>query len=463
MTLSSEITPSQRIHFIAIGGAAMHNLALVLHQKGILVTGSDDEIYEPAQSRLQQAGLLPDQMGWFPEKITPELDAVILGMHARADNPELLKAQELGIRVYSYPEFVYQQSLNKQRVVIAGSHGKTTTTAIILHVLKFFNRKFDYLVGARVAGFDTMVKLSDDAPVIVIEGDEYFSSPIDRQPKFLHYHPHITLISGIAWDHINVYPEFEEYVRQFELLAEDSPKGGMLIYDDTDDVISVICKKERPDVQPVGYGEHPHVIRDGLTYLLKPNGEEVPLKIFGGHNMKNLNGARIVLEKLGVEDFMFYEAIQSFSGAANRLERVGENDHTVIFRDFAHAPSKLEATSTAVKSQFPERKLVAVVELHTFSSLNKYFLPQYKGKFNTPDVAAVYYSPHTIEHKKLTPISPEDIIEAFGNPALQVFTDNQALKEFLLSQQWDEANLLLMSSGTFDGLNIPELVKEVLG
>ncbi|MBO9636996.1 MAG: peptidoglycan synthetase [Siphonobacter aquaeclarae] len=459
---SPDVTTPQRIHFIAIGGAAMHNLALVLHQKGHAVTGSDDEIYEPSRSRLAQAGLLPAEMGWFPEKITADLDAVILGMHARADNPELKKAQELGIPVYSYPEFVYRQSRNKQRVVVAGSHGKTTTTAIILHVLKHFDRKFDYLVGARVAGFDTMVKLSDDAPVIVIEGDEYFSSPIDRQPKFLHYHPHITLISGIAWDHINVYPEFEEYVRQFELLAEDSPKGGALIYDETDDVVSVICKKERVDVQPIGYGEHPHVIRDGKTYLVKPDGGEVSLQIFGGHNMKNLNGAKAVLEKLGVEDFMFYEAIQSFTGAANRLERVGENSGTVIFRDFAHAPSKLEATSDAVKSQFPDRRLIACVELHTFSSLNKYFLPQYKGTFNTPDVAAVYYSPHTIEHKKLTPISPEDIVSAFGNPDLKVFTDNQSLKQFLLAQDWHNANLLLMSSGTFDGLNVPELVKEIL-
>ncbi len=462
MTSPNEIIQSQRIHFIAIGGTAMHNLALVLNQKGITITGSDDEIYEPSKTRLAQAGLLPEQMGWFPEKITPELDAVILGMHARADNPELLKAQELGIRVYSYPEFVFEQSRNKQRVVIAGSHGKTTTTAIILHVLKYFNRKFDYLVGARVAGFDTMVKLSDDAPLIVIEGDEYFSSPIDRQPKFLHYNPHITLISGIAWDHINVYPEFEAYVHQFELLAESSPKGGMLIYDDTDDVVAVICKKERTDVQPFGYTEHPHVIREGITYLLKPSGEEVPLKIFGGHNMKNLNGAKTVLEKIGIEDFMFYEAIQSFTGAANRLERAGNNDSTAIFRDFAHAPSKLEATSRAVKDQFPERKLVAVVELHTFSSLNKYFLPQYKDKFNMPDVAAVYYSPHTIEQKKLTPISPEDITEAFGNPDLKVFTDNQKLREFLMAQEWQNANLLLMSSGTFDGLNLPELAADIL-
>ncbi|MBC7892239.1 MAG: peptidoglycan synthetase [Sphingobacteriaceae bacterium] len=453
---------SPRVHFIAIGGAAMHNLALVLHQKGYLVTGSDDEIYEPSRTRLAQNGLLPDSMGWFPERLSADLDAVILGMHARPDNPELRRAQELGLRIYSYPEYVYEQSRDKQRVVVAGSHGKTTTTSLILHVLRHFNRKFDHLVGARIEGFDNMVSLSDDAPLIVIEGDEYFSSPIDRRPKFLHYHHHIALVSGIAWDHINVYPEFEAYVDQFELLAESTPKGGILVFDETDDVVSVICKKERPDILAMGYGVHPHIIREGKTYLVAPDGREVPVLVFGEHNMKNLNGARLVLEKLGIEDEMFYEAIQSFKGAANRQERIGENSHTVIFRDFAHAPSKLEATTEAVKAQFPQRRLVACVELHTFSSLNKYFLDQYRGHFDAADVPVVYYSPETIVHKGLTPIEPTDVIDAFGNPELNVFTDNQELKAFLLRQDWANTNLLMMSSGTFNGLNLPELAKEIL-
>ncbi|MCY7352958.1 MAG: Mur ligase domain-containing protein [Cytophagaceae bacterium] len=462
MTSFPPTTP-QRLHFIAIGGSAMHNLAIVLHQKGEHVTGSDDEIYEPSKTRLTQHGLLPAEMGWFPDKITADLDAVILGMHARPDNSELVRAQALGLKIYSYPEFIYEQSRDKQRVVIAGSHGKTTTTSLILHVLRYFNRKFDHLVGARIEGFDNMVKLSDDAPVIVIEGDEYFSSPIDRQPKFLHYHHHIALMSGIAWDHINVYPEFEAYVDQFELLAEATPKGGTLIFDETDDVVSVICKKERFDVQALGYGIHPHVIREGHTFLLTPTGQEVPVQVFGEHNMKNLNGARLVLEKLGIEDDMFYEAVASFRGAANRLERLGENAQTVVFRDFAHAPSKLEATTEAVKAQFPDRRLVACVELHTFSSLNKYFLDQYLNRFDAADVPVVYYSPETIAHKKLTPIEPHDVVDAFGNPRLQVFTDNQKLKAFLLAQDWHNANLLLMSSGTFNGLNLPELAKEILG
>lgn len=459
MTLT--VAPQPRLHFIAIGGAAMHNLALVLQAQGNRVSGSDDEIYEPSRSRLEAAGLLPPRLGWFPEKITPDIDAVILGMHARPDNPELLRAQELGLRIESYPSFVFSKSLDKQRIVIAGSHGKTTSTSIILHVLKHFNRKFDYLVGAKIAGFEMMASLTDDAPLIVIEGDEYFSSPIDRRPKFLHYQPHITMMTGIAWDHVNVYPEFENYVRQFEKLAEASPKGGVLIYDETDDVVAVICKKERPDVQDIGYDEHPHVIRGGRTYLLRPDGTEVPLRIFGGHNMKNLNGARLVLERLGIEDFMFYEAIQSFPGAANRLEKVAENAHTAVFRDFAHAPSKLRATTEAMQEQYPDRRLVACVELHTFSSLNKYFLPEYAQTLAAADVAAVYYSPHTIAHKKLTPIEPDDVQAAFEKENLQVFTDNQSLKRFLLEQDWDNTNLLLMSSGTFDGLNVPELAATI--
>lgn len=457
---STHNTP--HVHFIAIGGAAMHNLAIVLHQKGYQVTGSDDEIYEPSKTRLATNGLLPNEIGWFPEKIHAGLDAVILGMHARKDNPELLKAQELGLRIFSYPEYVFEQSKSKQRIVIAGSHGKTTTTSMILHVLNYFKRKFDYLVGARIEGFDNMVKLSDDAPIIVIEGDEYFSSPLDRRPKFLHYHHHIALISGVAWDHINVYPEFENYVHQFELLADATPKAGFLIYDQADDLVSVICNKERPDAQPIGYQVHPHVIRDGKTYLITPKDQEVPVLVFGEHNMKNLNGAKEVLDKIGIEEEQFYEAIQSFKGAANRLELIAKSDNVVIFRDFAHAPSKLEATTQAVKSQFPSRRLVACVELHTFSSLNKYFLDEYKDTFNQPDVAVVYYSPRTIKHKKLTPIEPQDIIEAFGNPNLKVFTDNQALRAFLLAQNWNNTNLLLMSSGTYDGLNIPEIAKEIL-
>jgi UDP-N-acetylmuramate: L-alanyl-gamma-D-glutamyl-meso-diaminopimelate ligase len=452
----------QKIHFIAIGGAAMHNLAIDLHNRGFQITGSDDEIYEPSRTLLAEKGILPAEMGWFPEKITSDLSCVILGMHARVDNPELLKAQELGIKIYSYPEFIYSQSLHKQRVVIAGSHGKTSITSMILHVLKFHNRKFDYMVGARIEGFDTMAKLSD-APVIVIEGDEYLSSPIDRQPKFLHYHPHVMLMSGIAWDHVNVYPDFNDYVHQFELLANDLPKAGSFIYDETDDLVNKIGSVERLGVKRFPYQALPNRIKDGKTFLILPNKQELEIGIFGEHNLKNLNGVRLVLAQIGIDDDEFYAAIPSFKGAAKRLELVGKNDNTVIYKDFAHAPSKVEATTKAVKAQFPDRQLVACLELHTFSSLNKDFLGEYANKLNAADVPVVYFSPKTLEHKKLPAITPEDIKVHFNNPNLHVFTDNDSLKDFLLFQSWRNTNLLMMSSGTFNGLDFGELAGLILG
>jgi len=452
----------QKVHFISIGGAAMHNLAIALHHKGITITGSDDEIVDPSRSRLQNCGLLPAQEGWFPEKISTELDAVILGMHAREANPELQKAQQLGIRIYSYPEFVYEQSLNKQRIVIVGSHGKTTVTSIILHVLRHLNRKFDYLVGAQLEGFDTMVKLTEDAPLIVIEGDEYFASPIHRKPKFLYYQHHIGLMTGIAWDHINVYPDFDEYVKQFELFAEATPKAGSLIFDKNDDLVTVICRKEREDVSRLEYDVHPHVIKDGKTYLLTPDGRQVPIAIFGEHNMRNISGAQTLLERIGVSDAGFYEAISTFKGAARRMEVVGQNSYTIFFRDFAHAPSKLEATTHAVKTQYPSRRLVACMELHTFSSLNKNFLKEYKDTFEDADVAVAYFNPHTLAHKRLEPISEKDIKNAFNRSDLQVFTDSEALKSFLLAQNWQDTNLLMMSSGNYNGLDFQALSNQIL-
>jgi UDP-N-acetylmuramate: L-alanyl-gamma-D-glutamyl-meso-diaminopimelate ligase len=451
----------QKIHFIAIGGAAMHNLAIVLHKKGFQVTGSDDEIYEPSRSLLATHGLLPETIGWFPEKITSDLSAVILGMHARADNPELLKAQELGLQVYSYPEFIYEQSRNKQRVVIAGSHGKTTITSMILHVLKYHNRKFDYMVGARIDGFNTMAGLSD-APLIVIEGDEYLASPINRESKFLFYHPHIVLMSGIAWDHINVFPVFDDYVHQFERLADMIPKAGTFVYDKTDERLAEIADKPRADVAQLGYEAHPHLVRNGRTYLLASRGREIEIEVFGLHNMKNLNGAKLILEKIGIDSEQFYEAIVSFRGAAKRLEKLGENTETVIYRDFAHAPSKVAATTVAVQEQFPERRLIACVELHTFSSLNKTFLNEYRDNLASPDIAVVFYSPQTIAHKRLEPISEEDVKKAFNRADLQVFTDRESFESFLKNQSWKATNLLLMSSGTFGGMNFEELANSLL-
>jgi UDP-N-acetylmuramate: L-alanyl-gamma-D-glutamyl-meso-diaminopimelate ligase len=440
----------------------MHNLAIALHRKGYLVTGSDDEIVEPSKGRLQQLDLLPAAIGWFPEKIHAGLQAVILGMHARIDNPELLKAQALGIRIYSYPEYIYSQCEDKQRVVIAGSHGKTSITSMILHVLRFHQRKFDYVVGARLEGFETTVKLTEAAPVVIIEGDEYLSSPLDRRPKFLHYRHHVGLISGIAWDHINVYPTFEAYVRQFEEFADTTPKSGTLIYDETDDLVAVICRKERDDVTSMEYNIHPHVIRNGQTFLLTAESDEIPVRVFGEHNMKNINGARTVCNKIGISDPRFYEAIQTFTGAANRLELLGQNATTTVYKDFAHAPSKLEATTHAVKQQFTDRQLVACLELHTFSSLNKYFLGQYRDTFNDADLSIVYYNPHTLEHKRLENLSEAEVQKAFNNPALLVFTDSKKLVDFLLQQQWQQKNLLLMSSGNYNGTDLKALAAKVL-
>ena len=458
----SEISSARKIHFISIGGSVMHNLAIALHLKGFTITGSDDEIYEPSTSRLAKYELLPAMTGWFPEKITEDLDSVILGMHARKDNPELAKAKELGIKIYSYPEYIFEQSKHKQRVVIAGSHGKTTITSMILHVLKYNNRIFNYLVGAQIEGFDNMVQLSDHAPLIVIEGDEYFTSPLDSTPKFMHYQPHIALISGIAWDHFNVFPTWELYVKQFESLADSIPKAGTIVFDETDDMLDVIGQKGRPDVVSTPYNVHPNKIVDGHTILTTSEQGEVPVLVFGEHNMKNISGAKAVCERIGVTDEAFYAAIQTFKGAAKRMELLGQNATTRVYRDFAHAPSKVGATTSALKEQFPDRTLVAVAELHTFSSLNKAFLKQYRRKLNAADVAVVYFNPLTIAHKRLEPITEEDIKEAFKREDLNVFTDSQALAHFLEQQDWKDTNLLLMSSGTFGNLDTTSLVKYII-
>jgi UDP-N-acetylmuramate: L-alanyl-gamma-D-glutamyl-meso-diaminopimelate ligase len=444
----------QRIHLIAIGGSAMHNLALALHQQGHTITGSDDEVYDPARQRLANAGLLPVDMGWFPDRITPNLDVVILGMHARRDNPELIKAQSLALPIYSYPEFIFQQSQQKQRVVIAGSHGKTSITAMILHVLKHHNRQFDYLVGAQLDGFETMVKLTDDAPVIIIEGDEYPASALDLRPKFLHYQAHIALISGIAWDHVNIYPTYESYVDQFELLAETMPKAGILLFDESDDMLDVLGRKERPDVTALPYDAHPSRTQNGQTVLLTKTGQSVPIQVFGEHNLKNIAGAMLLCDRLGITDAMFYDAIQSFKGAARRLERIVDQPNRTVFRDFAHAPSKVEATTKAVKAQFPDRPLLAVAELHTFSSLNKAFLSEYAHALDAADVAAVYFDTHTLALKRLAPISPADVLTAFARPNLHVFTEMADLQQFLVDQRDPGGVFLLMSSGTFGGLDV---------
>ncbi|MCC3159826.1 Mur ligase domain-containing protein [Hymenobacter sp. 15J16-1T3B] len=455
--------PYRRVHLIAVGGSIMHNLALALHQQGVHVTGSDDEIFDPARTRLHKAGLLPADMGWDAARITPDLDAVIVGMHARPDNPELHRAQELGLRVFSFPEFIYEASKDKQRIVIGGSHGKTSITSLILHVLRYHGREFDYAVGAQLEGFDLMVKLTDSAPIIVIEGDEYLSSPVDRRPKFHLYQHHIGVISGISWDHINVFPTEEIYREQFAIFAKMTPKAGVLIFDQDDEQAQLVSVPSNPDVKYVGYGPHENVIRNGQTFLITKKDELVPIQVFGEHNLRNISAAREVCKQLGIKGKDFYEAIASFKGAARRLELVKQGNTSVVYKDFAHAPSKLKATSTAFKRQFPERRLVACLELHTFSSLNPAFLPQYAGTFDAPDVAVVYFNPQVLAHKRLAPLSEAQVAEAFQRPDLRVFTDSRALAAFLREQDWHQANLLMMTSGTFDGLDLVQLAGEVTG
>ncbi|GAB4138811.1 MAG: Mur ligase family protein [Bacteroidia bacterium] len=445
-----------RIHLIAIGGSAMHNMALALHHAGNKVTGSDDEILEPSRSRLQKAGLLPSYEGWNPDIITPDIDAIILGMHARADNPELLKAKSLNLKIFSYPEYLYEHSKNKTRVVIGGSHGKTSITAMILHVLKHCGIDADFMVGAQLSGFDTMVKMTNEAKIMVMEGDEYLASPIDRRPKFHLYHPNIALLSGIAWDHINVFPTFENYVEQFRKFVDLIEVNGTLVYCKEDEVLRDVAAHSGRNIGKIAYGVPENTIENGTTYIIR-NGKRIPLLIFGDHNLMNLEGARNVCMKLGVSGEQFDEAIQSFKGAARRLELVRKEGSFSCFKDFAHSPSKLKATTGAVKKQFPGRKLVACMELHTFSSLTSEFLKEYKGAMDLADIAYVYFNPHTIEHKKLPPISVEQVREAFGRSDIKVTTDSAALVSELNAMKWSDSVLLLMTSGNFDGVDFQKL------
>lgn len=454
-----------KIHFIAIGGAVMHNMAIALKLKGYDVSGSDDEIFDPAKTNLSNYGILPKKSGWFPEKITSDLDAVILGMHAKPGNPELDRAIELGLRIYSFPEYLYEQSKDKIRVVIAGSHGKTTITSMVMHVLKYYQKDFDYLVGAKIDGFDVMVKLSN-APVIVIEGDEYLTSALDHRPKFLHYKPNIALISGIAWDHINVFPTYEGYKKQFNLLINDIQKDGSLIYCRDDEELSGVVENYRHSgkmsLKILPYNTPGFEVKDGVTILNTDDDSGIRLQIFGRHNLMNLEGARLVCEQLGINRDQFLKAIKFFKGAARRLELIGKNDTTTIFKDFAHAPSKLKATVEAVKSQFPDRRLIALMELHTYSSLSKKFLSHYNDSLKPADVPVVFYSEHALNLKKLPTISPEDVKQGFGQDDLHVFTKANELAAFLKNQSFQNTNLLLMSSGNFGGLDLKSFTEEVL-
>ena len=448
-----------KVHFIAIGGSAMHNLAMALCHKGLEITGSDDEIFEPSRSRLDKLGLLPVSYGWNPEKISSNIDAVILGMHAREDNPELLKAKELGLPIFSYPEYLYEQTKDKKRIVIGGSHGKTTITSMILHVLKTLKMDFDYMVGANIEGFDTMVSLSD-APIAIFEGDEYLSSPIDRRPKFHLYHPHVAVISGIAWDHINVFPTFENYVDQFQIFADKVEPDGDFIYFEEDENLQNIAKKVRDDIKICAYNALPHRVENGITYLETQQGD-VKLSIFGLHNMQNLSVAKEVCNRINITDEQFYATITSFGGAAKRLQTLAEDNNSTIFLDFAHSPSKLKATTQAVKAQYNDRNLIACMELHTFSSLKADFLPQYGGSMDHADEAIVYFNPEVLKHKQLEPITTDQVKEGFGGN-VTVYTDSQKLQNHLKDLNLDKQNLLLMSSGNFSGIDFKSFAEDLI-
>lgn len=447
-----------RLHFIAIGGSAMHNLALAMHQKGDVVTGSDDVIFEPSKSRLQQKGLLPQEFGWFAQNITSDIDAVILGMHAKADNPELLKAQELGLKIYSYPEFIYQQSKNKTRVVIGGSHGKTTITAMVLHVMNYHDIEIDYLVGAQLEGFDQMVHLTSDNEFILIEGDEYLSSPIDPRPKFHLYQPNIALLSGIAWDHINVFPTMEIYIEQFKEFIGKIVNGGILVYNQEDSIVESLVENSQHPIRKIPYTTPDFSIEQGVTYLHTPDGD-MPLEIFGKHNLSNLQGAKWVCQNMGVDQEDFYEAIASFKGASKRLEKLVHTDKTIVFKDFAHSPSKVKATLDAVKKQFSDKKVVALVELHTYSSLNDDFLKNYKSALDLADTAVVFYSLDALKIKNMKPLSREQICNGFDKQDLLTFSNSSSFIDFLQTLELENTVLLFMSSGNYGGLDLNNFIE----
>ena len=437
------------IHFIAIGGAAMHNLALAVASKaGYRVTGSDDEIFDPALTHLRDAGLLPDELGWHPERITRDIDAIILGMHAREDNPELVRAREIGLKIYSFPEYLYEQTKDKIRIVVGGSHGKTTTTSMILYVLQRLGIEADYMVGAQIEGFERMVRLSDTAKYAVFEGDEYLTSPLDLRSKFLWYHPHVAILTGIAWDHINVFPTFPEYVETFRKFVDSFEPDGNFIYYQGDENLRNIAENARKDITCIPYDAY--------------NGN-VEMQVFGRHNMQNLQAAMLACHCIGVAPDDFYREISTFTGASNRLEKICETETSVAYKDFAHSPSKLKATINAVRERYPEKKLIACMELHTFSSLMADFLPQYKGCMGEADIAYVYFNPKVIEHKRLTPITKEEVRDAFGTKNVEVFTESEALQRQLQSLDYHNTALLMMSSGTFDGIEVKDFCKNLLG
>ncbi len=449
-----------KVHFISIGGSVMHQLAIALHRKGYQITGTDDEIFEPSRTNLLQEGILPTSIGWQPDLITQDLDAVILGMHARNDNPELQKAVELGLKIFSFPEYIYHESRQKKRIVVGGSHGKTTTTSMIMHVLSKMHFDFDYLVGAKLNGFDQSVNITD-APIIVCEGDEYPASAIEKKPKFHFLFPHIAILTGIAWDHINVFPTFDFYLEQFRIFIAKIKVDGLLIYNNADKVLKQLVEEShRSDIRYQPYEVPVHEILDGKTSVTI-DGSSSNLKVFGNHNLMNLYAAYYACKEIGVKANDFVTAIADFTGASKRLELLASNSNVNVYRDFAHAPSKVKATIEAVKQQYPNRKLIGILELHTFSSLNEKFMLEYDGALSKADVAIVFYSKHALELKRLPDLPIDKILQGFNQPNLLIMTDKNQLEEWLHKNDFTNSNIVLMSSGNYDGIDMLTFAKRV--
>lgn len=446
------------VHLIAIGGSVMHNLALALHNQGFTVSGSDDQIFEPARSRLYNYGICPENEGWFPEKINNKLSFVILGMHARKDNPELIRAQELNIPIFSFPEFIGKAYRQHFRVVIAGSHGKTTTTSMLMHVLKRTGQSFDYLVGALLDGFREMVSLGG-AKYAVIEGDEYLSSCLDLRPKFLHYKPQIAVITGIAWDHYNVFPKYEDYIDAFRQFIRSMEPGATLIYYEGDQDLRNLVTESAAHLNKIPYAEAPSRISPERTFIISEWGC-YGLEIFGRHNLQNLQAVREVCHLLAVDDRSVCEALTTFKGAAKRLELICERPNLKVFQDFAHAPSKVRATLQAVRETFPGKRILCYLELHTYSSLNPDFIGQYKGSLASCERAVIYYDLQAVQIKKMSVMEPEQLQKAFGRSDIKVFQDVQSLELDMQSSTGDFELILFLGSGNWGGLELRKIYNE---
>ncbi len=443
---------SKKVHLIAIGGSIMHNLALALDSQGFMLSGSDDQIFEPARTRLKNRGICPEKEGWFSEKINTDLSFVVLGMHAKPDNPELVKALELGVKVYSFPELVAEMYSNSTRIVVAGSHGKTTTTSMMMHVFKALGKQFDYLVGAQLEGFDVMVAL-DKKEYSIIEGDEYLSSCLDPRPKFMHYSPQIAIITGIAWDHYNVFPTFDSYKNAFVQLIQSMKEGSLLLWYEGDSDLAELVGEYAQHLKTIAYKESEFVIQGNKCYLIS---EEAcySLEVFGRHNLQNMNSVIKVCEYLNFNSIDVCTSLSTFKGAAKRMQLLQNNGDLIIYQDFAHAPSKVKATINALRETYPYHHLHCFLELHTYSSLNKNFLPQYYSTVNECDEITIYFDPKALEIKRMEALDLQFIKDSFGRQNMNVIDNPAELKVQMDIARKGRGLLVFLGSGNWAGMEL---------